>query len=43
MGVTEIESADCVTGAPELQIVASTESTNDDVMELGRGSAPHGA
>ena len=43
MGVTEIESADCVTGAPELQIVASTGSTNDDVMELGRGSAPHGA
>lgn len=43
MGVTEIESADCATGAPELQIVASTGSTNDDVMELGRGSAPHGA
>lgn len=43
MGVTEIESADCVAGAPELQIVASTGSTNDDVMELGRGSAPHGA
>lgn len=43
MGVTEIESADRVTGAPELQIVASTGSTNDDVMELGRGSAPHGA
>lgn len=43
MGVTEIESAGCVTGAPELQIVASTGSTNDDVMELGRGSAPHGA
>ena len=43
MGVTEIESTDCVAGAPELQIVASTGSTNDDVMELGRGSAPHGA
>lgn len=43
MGVAEIESADCVTGALELQIVASTGSTNDDVMELGRGSAPHGA
>ena len=43
MGVTETESADRATGAPELQVVASTGSTNDDVMELGRGSAPHGA
>lgn len=43
MGVTEMEGADRATGAPELQIVASTGSTNDDVMELGRGSAPHGA
>lgn len=43
MGVTETEGADRATGAPELQIIASTGSTNDDVMELGRGSAPHGA
>ena len=43
MGVTEAEGADRVSGAPELQIVASTGSTNDDVMGLGRGSAPHGA
>lgn len=43
MGVTEIESANRAVEAPELQIVASTGSTNDDVMELGRGSAPHGA
>lgn len=43
MGVTETEGADRATGAPELRIVASTGSTNDDVMELGRGSAPHGA
>lgn len=28
---------------PELQFIASTGSTNDDVMELGRGSAPHGS
>lgn len=43
MGVTESEGANRVNKAPELQIVASTGSTNDDVMELGRGSAPHGA
>ena len=43
MGVTESEGTDRVTEDPELQIVASTGSTNDDVMELGRGSAPHGA
>lgn len=43
MGVTKTEGADRATGAPELQIIASTGSTNDDVMELGRGSAPHGA
>lgn len=43
MGVTESEGANRINKAPELQIVASTESTNDDVMELGRGSAPHGA
>lgn len=43
MGVTDTEGANRATEAPELQIVASTGSTNDDVMELGRGSAPHGA
>lgn len=43
MGVTGTEGANRTAGAPELQIVASTGSTNDDVMELGRGSAPHGA
>lgn len=43
MGVTETEGADRATGAPELQIVASTGSTNDEAMELGRASAPHGA
>lgn len=28
---------------PELQFIASTGSTNDDVMALGRRSAPHGS
>ena len=28
---------------PELQVIASTGSTNDDVMELGRAAAPHGS
>ncbi|WP_154026644.1 biotin--[acetyl-CoA-carboxylase] ligase [Olsenella uli] len=30
-------------GLPELRIVASTGSTNDDVMALGRAGAPHGS
>ncbi len=31
------------TTLPELQVVASTGSTNDDVMALGREGAPHGS
>lgn len=33
------EAADLL---PTLEVVASTGSTNDDVMALGRGTAPHG-